>query len=410
MLPIFLFEDDGFANLLPLVYWRTVFELRSGRKTLLDRAADRLGCPISGLWTRDWIAPVAAERLTIPVNSRPDGEVLLVNGRWLMDGPVEPRPAPYAATCGSDIVYLACDASLAGRLTPADLLDPAGRAKLLESVDHAPIDAVMVDYPWTLVATNADALLADWAPGDRAVEGQVSSSAVLVELDCIHVAQRAVVEPTAVIDARPGPIYIGEGARIGPHTCVVGPAYIGPGATVNPHSFIHGGTTIGPVCKVGGEIDACVFTGYSNKQHHGFLGHSYVGSWVNLGAGTVNSDLKNTYGPVRVPVNGREIDTGMTFFGAIIADHVKTGIRQTLPTGAVLGFAAMAAQSGILPKFLPSFSWLTDAGRATGDADRLLATARRVMQRREVTCSDVEASLFKEVARIAAVYEAQSAS
>lgn len=197
----------------------------------------------------------------------------------------------------------------------------------------------------------------------------------------------------------------GRGARIGPQTHIAGPAYIGPGTIVNPRCHIHGGTTIGPLCKVGGEIDACIIAGYSNKQHDGFLGHSYVGSWVNLGAGTVNSDLKNTYGSVRVPVNGREVDTGLTFFGSVIGDHVKLGIGQTLATGASIGFAAMAACSRMLPKFVPSFSWLTDAGRAEGDPERLLATARRAMQRRDVTCGQTEAQLFLGLARTAREWE-----
>ncbi|MHC4093362.1 MAG: hypothetical protein ACYSVY_24340, partial [Planctomycetota bacterium] len=196
-----------------------------------------------------------------------------------------------------------------------------------------------------------------------------------------------------------------EGARICPHAYVAGPAYIGPGSTVNPQAYIHGGTSIGPICRVGGEIDGCIITGYSNKQHDGFLGHSYVGSWVNLGAGTVNSDLKNTYGPVRVSLNGRQVDTGLTFFGSIIADHVKTGIQQTLPTGAVIGFGSMAACSRILPKFVPSFSWLTDAGLTEAAANRMLATARKVMLRRDVTCSEAEATLFLEVVRRAQQYE-----
>jgi len=393
------------VRLAPLTYWRSVFELRSGRKTLLDRAANRLGLAVSGLWTRDWIADVARQRFMMPVNAALEPGAVLVNGRWLMDAPVDFPPPPFAATQDSQIVYLSCDATLAARLEPADLLEPDRRARLLDSVECAPIEAVMLDYLWTLVDRNADALLADWSGGDRSIEGQVSSSAVVLEPDFVRIGPQAVVDPTAVIDARQGPIYIDEGARISPHTLIVGPAYIGPGSVIKPHSYIHGGTTIGPMCKVAGEIDACIISGYTNKQHEGFLGHSYVGSWVNLGAGTVNSDLKNTYGPVRIPLNGRETDTNLTFFGAVIGDHVKTGIQQTLATGTVLGFAAMASCSRILPRFLPSFSWLTDEGTVPGDPERLLKTAVRVMDRRRVTCSEAEEKLFRALPRISQAYE-----
>ncbi len=402
---IVLFEDGGFANLLPLVYWRTVFGLRCGRKTMIDRLASRLGCSVSGLWTRDWLAAVTAERYLVPVNAPAQGDTILVNGRWLIDGPVRFPPGPAAATCRGRIVYLVCDSKLAAKLTPADLLDADRWVALLHGVDRAEISATMIDYPWDLVARNADALLADWEASDQAIEGKVSSSAHVIEPNMVFVGHGSVVEPTAVIDAGSGPVYIGQNVRVHAQACIAGPAYVGPGSVVKPHTHLHGGSSIGPVCKVGGEIDACIFGGYSNKQHSGFLGHAYVGSWVNLGAGTVNSDLKNTYGLVRVELNGRPVDTGLTFFGSIIADHVKTGIGQALPTGACVGFASMVATSGLAPKFVPSLSWLTDDGLTQADPQRLLATARTVMQRRQVVCTDAEARLFVEIARRARQYE-----
>jgi UDP-N-acetylglucosamine diphosphorylase/glucosamine-1-phosphate N-acetyltransferase len=391
------------------VYWRTVFELRCGRKTLLDRVAHYLNAPIGGLWTRGAWAEVAGERFQVPVNAPPPPDAVLINGRWLFDGPFEFHAGPFVGTVGERIAYVACDAGLADRLTPTDLLDAGRCAELLGNVEHGPVEACMIEHVWDLINHNVKALEADWT-GDRAIEGKVSSSALLLEPDSIHVAIRAHVSPTAVIDAQPGPVYVAEGARISPQTTIIGPAYIGPGTVVNPHCYIHGGTTIGPLCKVGGEIGACIIAGYSNKQHSGFLGHSYVGSWVNLGAGTTNSNLKNTYGSVRVPVNGREVDTGMMFFGSVIGDHAKLGVQQTMSTGASIGFAAMATRGGILPKFVPSFSWITDAGQAEGDPERLLATARHVMQRRDVTCSDAEARLFLELAATAAEWESSGAA
>ena len=356
---------------------------------------------------------MAAERFQLPVNAPIEPGTVLVNGRALLGPRIEFAAPPYVGRQDGQIVYISCDAALAERLTPEALLDADRQEQLLSGVPQGPVDsgqAGMVNHLWDLVSRNADQLLADWSSEDRALEGKVSSSALLLEPDSIHIGQRALVEATAVIDAQEGPVYIGEGARIRPHAYLVGPVYIGPGSVVHPFSYIHGGTTIGPMCKVAGEIDGCIITGYSNKQHDGFLGHSYVGGWVNIGAGTANSDLKNTYGPVRVRPRGREIDTGLTFFGSIIADHVKTGIQQILPTGAVIGFASMVATGQTLPKFVPSFSWLTDAGRTDGDVERLLATAQLVMSRRNVTCSEAEAELFRETARRAPQYESADPS
>src|SRR5439155_18383601 len=132
-----------------------------------------------------------------------------------------------------------------------------------------------------------------------------------------------------------GPILIQENATVEPLAYVEGPAVIGERTLVKVGAKIRGGSSIGPVCKVGGEVEASIFQGYANKQHDGFVGHSYVGEWVNLGANTVTSDLKNTYGNVSVPLHGTPIDTGMRFVGTIIGDHSKTGICTALTTGTV---------------------------------------------------------------------------
>ena len=207
-----------------------------------------------------------------------------------------------------------------------------------------------------------------------------------------------------------GPVVIDEGACVRQHACVCGPAYIGRGTVVHPHAFIHGGTSIGPVCKVGGEIDGCVFQGYSNKPHLGFLGHAYVANWVNIGADTNNSNLKNTYSTVSVPINGQEIDTGLTFFGCVIGDHVKMGIQQAISTGSVLGFAANVAGSRILPPFVRSFTWLTDRGPEEGDAERLARTAARAMERRQVSMTEAEQALFERLTGIVEYFEPSTLS
>jgi hypothetical protein len=146
-----------------------------------------------------------------------------------------------------------------------------------------------------------------------------------------------------------------------------------------------------------GELHGCVISAYTNKQHAGFLGHAYVGSWVNLGAGCSNSDLKNTYGKIKVPINGTDVDTGTQFFGAIIGDHAKLGINATIPSGAVIGLAASVASSGMLPKYLPSFSWVTQERIRAGDPLRLLDAACAVMARRDVDMTDDEVELFSDL-------------
>jgi len=236
----------------------------------------------------------------------------------------------------------------------------------------------------------------------------VYDGAHLVQKGAIHVGAGSRIKPGAVLDAEEGPIYIGENATIHAGAVVQGPAYIGDGCTIQPGSSIRPGCSIGMVSKIGGELEATIFHGYSNKQHDGFLGHSYVGEWVNLGADTVGSDLKNTYGTIRVPINGRPSDSGQMFVGAFIGDHTKTAIGTKLPTGCVIGYACNIACSGFIPRFVPSFTWLTETGAQPNDPQRALKVARTVVARRNRQYSAAEEALFLAVNGEAARHEVRA--
>ncbi|MFQ5591166.1 MAG: putative sugar nucleotidyl transferase [Phycisphaerae bacterium] len=397
MKSVVLFEDEGYANLLPLLFWRSMFELRVGRKIMLDRIAQRLGSPIAGVWTRDWIARVAAQRCGAPANQPIDGNTILVNGRWLFDEPPNFPAPPCAGMVDGRVVYIACDDKLAASLSPGDLTAGDRAHITLENIPRVEAPGSVICYPWEIVSNVRDLLALDWTPDHASMEADIDTRVCLVHSDRVRIGRRTLVHPTAVIDATEGPIFISHDVRIGAHAVIEGPIYLGPGTQVNPHAWLHGGNVIGPVCKIGGEVQGCIIDGYTNKQHLGFLGHSYVGSWVNLGAGCTNSDLKNTYGAVRVPVDRQEVDTGLQFFGAIIADHAKIGINVTIPTGAVIGLAATVATSRVLPKFVPSFAWLTDEGLKSGDPGRLLDTAVQMMRRRAIDMTDEEVEFFLDL-------------
>lgn len=410
MKSVIVFEDDGYANLLPLLFWRSVFELRVGRKIMLDRIAQRLGSPIGGVWTREWMACVAAQRCGAPANQRVNGDTVLINGRWLFDEAPTIADGPCVGMLDGHVAYIVCDADLAQKLAPADLTDATRRDLTLAGVPRVEAEGSMVCYPWDIITGLTDQLVGDWSPGDAVIETEIDPRLTLEPADQIHVGRRTVIHPTAVVDAEGGPIFISDDVRIGPYAIVEGPIYIGPGTQISPHSWLHGGNVIGPVCKLGGEIHGCVIDGYTNKQHGGFLGHSYVGSWVNIGAGCVNSDLKNTYGRVRVPINRREVDTGLQFFGAVIGDHAKIGINATIPTGAVIGMSATIATTHVIPKFVPSFAWLTDDGLKRGDPGRLLDAAVQMMVRRGIDMTDDEVEFFMDLGTRVRTYETARAA
>ena len=403
-----LFEDYGAGQLLPLVYWRTIGELRCGYHALMERHSAVLGAPLTDLWVREELAAVAAERhgarINAPVNGGASDQVLLINARYLPDKATKlPRPGTMGML-GDQIAWVSLSADQAAPLNPQAMMSLKTHHPALNNLTSTEVGGAMINYPWDLIAHNKRLLREDWA-GAPGRQGQVAHGAHLICPESIFVGPGARIEAGAVLDASQGPIHIGSGVLVSPLAVVQGPACIGEQSLIRPGACIGQDCSIGPLCKLGGEIQASIIQGFSNKQHEGFLGHAYLGQWINLGADTVNSDLKNTYGTVRVPINGREIDSGQTFLGAFIADHAKTGIGQTLSTGSVIGFAANVATSALAPKFIPSFSWLTDQGREHYDPQRCLAVAKTVMSRRKVTMSPAEETLFLRLPALCADLE-----
>lgn len=395
-----LFEDHKWSQLLPLTWWRSVFELRAGRKILLDRIAQTTQTAITGVWVREWIADVAAHRCSFPANAALSAPALLVNGRWLPEGPIGDGDGPVVFVCGDDVAAVVLDEDRAKRASARVMLDPAASDELLEGLPRREISGAMIRYPWDLVTALPSLLEEDWQPSDAAIAGEVDARSIFGDSSALHCGERSVIHPSAVLDVRSGPVFISHDVNVGACAVIEGPAYIGPGTAIRPHAHLHGGCAIGPVCKIGGEIDATIVQGYSNKQHHGFLGHAYVGSWVNIGAGATNSDLKNTYGNVRASVCRASVDTGTPFFGATIGDHAKIGIQAAIPTGASVGFAASIATTDLAPRFVPSFTWISRGEEQTGDAAKLKEIARAMAARRSVEFTDAELALFDHIANV----------
>jgi len=198
----------------------------------------------------------------------------------------------------------------------------------------------------------------------------------------IYVEAGAVVEPLVVMDATAGPLLVRRGATIAAFTRLVGPLFVDEGSSVGGGKVAN--CSIGPVCRVHGELSAAVFLGHSNKAHDGFVGHSIVGRWANVGAGTITSNLKNTYGTVTLWTPAGMRDTGMQFLGTLFGDHVKTGIGVCLTTGTVLGAGANVYGSAMPPKVVPPFAWGDGVPYASYDLARFVQTVERMMARRQM--------------------------
>ena len=405
MSDVIIFEDYAWRNFLPLVYWRPVSELRCGYSSLgtLIRRCLQPEPGQCGVWVRDEIAELfrTQRRDPPPVNEAAAAGTLLVNARWLPDVPPEAAPCPSVAMVEDEVAFVLCDEALAACLDPAIMRNREQLLDLIESVPRIGTKGLMLHYPWDLIHHNGALLLRDWPSQDAGVSGKVARGAHLVDEQHIRIGEGSLIRPGAVIDASEGPIYIGNNVTVMPNAVVCGPTYIADGTVINAGAWIRTNVTIGPGCKIGGEVGASIFQAFCNKQHHGFVGHSYVAEWVNIGAGTTTSNLKNTFGKVKVPIGGVPTDTGHTFMGSIIGDFAKTGINQSLNTGSVIGFGSSLATSTINSPFVPSFRFVTDGKNEPYEVERCLEVARRSMARRNTTLSAEEQTHFRQLPAIA---------
>lgn len=388
---IVLFEDAHWRDLRPLTDLVAVPDLVFGASTLGRRWAGRPGWSLLTVAAR----PVAEPAPPPPGRPSKDDLVLVVNGAALPGAWVDAfvaRGTPAIAKVGDRI---------AGMLAPHERIAPLlhdgrGFAAALAGLGLPGIDveARVAAYPWHLIEWNAEAIAEDLMVMESGVAGEVHPAAVILAPERVAVARGARVDPLAVLDARQGPIRIGANAVIASHTVVTGPCVIGEGTQLLG-GFV-GRSTIGPECRIAGEVEECVWQGYANKRHHGFVGHSVIGAWVNLGALTTTSDLKNNYGTVRVWVEGREVDSGSRKVGALIGAHVKTGIGTLLPTGASIGTGANLFGGGrFAPKRVPSFGWWDGTTMIEHRLDPFLATARTAVGRRGCALSDADEAALR---------------
>ncbi len=404
---IVLFEDAGYRELLPLTWLQPAFEIRCGRDRLIDKVRAHAGQHLVRVLVRPELERVVRERTPLhePVGSY---NWCFLNARCMPRADLLLPPVGCAWVRDGSLLAATLEPAAAAAMRADLFLDPARLAEWTRSLrtEPAPAEVELIRHPWQPALCNAEELQRQCRTVGGQIEGRVYSGAHLLNTDMIRIAPGAVVMPGVVLDAEPGPIEIDGDALIQPNAVVEGPCYIGPRSIIRPGATLRGGVTIGPVCKVGGEIEASVFQGYANKQHDGFLGHSFVGSWVNLGASTVTSDLKNTYGTIRVSVNGIGVETGQHFIGAMIGDHTKTGIGTILPTGCILGVASNVFTRQPVPKFVPSFAWLTDEGLTRYRIEKAVVIARQVMGRREIELTEAEAELLARTAELAGEVEA----
>lgn len=411
--PLILFEDPGYRRFGPLTALRPVWDLVIGLETLANRIARRLDRQPSSWVPREDMKDLVKEQYGVRATHLPTkGDVYLVNGRVIGHVPREglaPDCRHLVWTDGPDVIAARIPAKVARRWLKLPKQNPAdfsaqmlvtiwGREMGTPEVEIREEKGSLAWWPWDLLRRQGEIIRNSLRRvGDGAINGDVHHSAILVEESRMHVAEGASVAAGAVINASDAPVIVMEGVRVMPGAVIIGPAVIGPHSTVKVGAKLYGPLTVGPVCKLGGEIEDSIFIGYSNKQHDGFLGHAIVGEWVNLGADTNNSDLKNNYSTVKVVIHGETIDTGETFFGSLIGDHVKTAINTQLNTGTVIGVGTNVFGAGFPPKTIGAFRWGGAGGFEIYDFEKFRATAELVMARRDRRLTPATLQLMKKL-------------
>jgi UDP-N-acetylglucosamine diphosphorylase / glucose-1-phosphate thymidylyltransferase / UDP-N-acetylgalactosamine diphosphorylase / glucosamine-1-phosphate N-acetyltransferase / galactosamine-1-phosphate N-acetyltransferase len=401
---ICLFEDQHFRWLLPLVYTRPVYDLRCGMLTLREKVQKHYPGALLQLHARGYLADLLREQNPGTTVNQVGGQgCLFLNGRLVASEELS-RQIPLD---GPDALYTSGEILVAARLGGKALdalrggLPEFPGISAFRGIPKTGVSPKIVSYPWDLVNFNGGEIVSDFgllAPerGQR-MRGTVYEGAHLINPENIVIGEGSRVKPGVVLDGETGPIWIGNNVTVFPNAVIEGPAFVGDRSLIKVGAKIYENTSIGPVCKVGGEVEGAVIHSFSNKQHDGFLGHAYLGMWVNLGADTNNSDLKNNYGNVKLVIDGETVDSGSMFMGLVMGDHSKSAINSMFNTGTVVGVSSNVFGSGFPPKSVPSFTWGGGEGLKTYELERALDVARRVMGRRKMVLSPAEEKVLRVV-------------
>lgn len=406
---ICLFEDRRSADLYPLTLTRPASDLLCGLTTLGEKQVRYFAPEVVGYLCRPALAEwLRARALGRPVNDPTwlrGAPTVLVNARWL---PPHAAPAPrvpfaegpFIATAGGEVAFAVLNTRRLQAVSPATLDDCL--EDWTQTLPRREVGGTVVGRVWELLDHNGAELIHDFDSACDPTEAgyHPTGFALVGPTDRLFIHPSARVDPLVVADTTGGPVVIGEGAVVTAFTRLEGPCGIGA-HTHLMGAQIRAGTTIGPYCRIGGEVESSIVLGYTNKYHAGFLGHSYVGEWVNIAAGTSTGDLRCDYGPVTVTLNGTEVSTGRTKVGSLVGDHAKTGLGVLLNCGTMLGAFAQVLPTGTFaPRAVPSFHRAGPAGMKELDASRLMTTADVVMRRRGRELTPAQEAVYRTISHV----------
>ena len=380
MSALYYFDDIRARQFEPFALTRPGSELRAGTSLIRRRWERATGLKSAGFISSPHLAhfeegnapPSVAHKSELPAGS------VLVNTRCVI--PIDLKLERF------DLLMCegaACAVKLARAFPVSQFADGTiDIGSIQTTLGGQRIKGRWINDVWDFIGTLAEQLMEDIPLRAKSLGESAKTKAVKVGDHGIFVEEGAQIGPQVVLDASVGPILIRSGAVIAPFTHLVGPISVGRDSQILGDRVA--ASSIGDRCKVHGELSNSIFLGHGNKTHTGFVGHSYLGRWVNLGALTTTSNMKNTYGPVQLWTPSGVRNTGQQFLGTFFGDHAKTGIGTMLTTGSVIGAGANVYGGNMPRKVVPPFAWGDGEPYDTFDITKFLAVAERAMARRQI--------------------------
>ncbi len=401
---VIVFEDSGVENLYPVTTGRPAYAITCASLRLID-FLKLLNSRMVGI-VRPFLERI--QMLDFPELE----QSLDLSQRWtlIVNARLAPTVRNWEKICAlressnqllPEGILIRVGWATAAAIVPTSTLQDHPRAswsEIIESLGSRPNceitedDLSLLDYPHEIINQNIQSFQGNLAH-------RISHGNYTEKYENVFVADGVQIVDPVLFDSKPGPIVIDSDVKIGPFCFIRGPVYVGPRTRISEHASIKDCVSISHTCKIGGEVESTILEAYTNKQHHGFLGHSYIGSWINLGAGTCNSDLKNTYGMVNMQYGSEKVASGMQFIGCIMGDYAKTAINTSIFTGKTIGTASMVY--GFATTNVPSFVNYARTFDKVGNLppEVIVTTQKRMFSRRNVTQRPCDIELILDMYR-----------
>jgi UDP-N-acetylglucosamine diphosphorylase/glucosamine-1-phosphate N-acetyltransferase len=397
-----LYEDRFAGQFEPLALTRPVFALHCGLSSLADKLRRHFAAQELGALIRPHLVDSAG--LDYPFMAINDADWLraaptvLASARWLPPvNPANVNPAPHVGMVGAQMVYAQLPANLLTYCSSNTLDDclETWRQKL----PGVQVGGTVVDHCWDLLHHLNEEMQKDLVWRTLAVDrGLHPSQLMLVGPSAeLYVHETAEIEPWVVADTTHGPVVVDREAKVEAFSRLEGPCYIGPRSLVLGAKLRH--SMLGPLCRVGGEVEFSILQGCANKEHEGYLGHSYLGAWTHLAAGAEVASRRLDHQPIHVSHKGRRVATGCRRLGVCLGDHSQVGARGLLNAGSLIGaFCDLLPQEFMYPRAVPAFCRVRRGQiEPQDDLKGRFQTAAELMELRGWSLTPAQEALYRRI-------------